>query len=152
MFNYLPDTGSSVLIRVFLLSRHPSLHLVPTKPGSACLWSSSSGTGWSMLWPTVKSFQSWCSDMLWLMERSGLIRHIHLDSWVGCVPDVVLGVCLMSWLLQVTDWIIVYLNPADVVSIPKTGENFRLLYDTKGRFRLHSIRDDEAKVMHHRFQ
>ncbi|KAG4930884.1 hypothetical protein JHK86_047845 [Glycine max] len=31
------------------------------------------------------------------------------------------------------------------VSIPKTNENFRLLYDTKGRFRLHSIRDDEAK-------
>ena len=36
--------------------------------------------------------------------------------------------------------------PADVVSIPKTGENFRLLYDTKGRFRLHSIKDEEAKV------
>lgn len=35
----------------------------------------------------------------------------------------------------------------DVVSIPKTNENFRLLYDTKGRFRLHSIRDEEAKVM-----
>ncbi|KAK4396086.1 40S ribosomal protein S4 [Sesamum angolense] len=34
----------------------------------------------------------------------------------------------------------------DVVSIPKTNENFRLLYDTKGRFRLHSIRDEEAKV------
>uniref|UniRef100_A0A9I9DI70 KOW domain-containing protein n=1 Tax=Cucumis melo TaxID=3656 RepID=A0A9I9DI70_CUCME len=33
----------------------------------------------------------------------------------------------------------------DVVSIPKTSENFRLLYDTKGRFRLHSIRDEEAK-------
>ncbi|KAF4353794.1 hypothetical protein G4B88_011653 [Cannabis sativa] len=33
----------------------------------------------------------------------------------------------------------------DVVSIPKTNENFRLLYDTKGRFRLHSVRDDEAK-------
>ncbi|VFQ77291.1 unnamed protein product [Cuscuta campestris] len=33
----------------------------------------------------------------------------------------------------------------DVVSIPKTNENFRLLYDTKGRFRLHSIRDEEAK-------
>ncbi|XP_041023668.1 40S ribosomal protein S4-like isoform X2 [Juglans microcarpa x Juglans regia] len=37
------------------------------------------------------------------------------------------------------------LSPTDVVSIPKTNENFRLLYDTKGRFRLHSIRDDEAK-------
>ena len=34
----------------------------------------------------------------------------------------------------------------DVVSIPKTNENFRLLYDTKGRFRLHSIKDEEAKV------
>ncbi|GFY95772.1 ribosomal protein S4 (RPS4A) family protein [Actinidia rufa] len=33
----------------------------------------------------------------------------------------------------------------DVVSIPKTNENFRLLYDTKGRFRLHSLRDEEAK-------
>uniref|UniRef100_A0A2N9FG23 Uncharacterized protein n=1 Tax=Fagus sylvatica TaxID=28930 RepID=A0A2N9FG23_FAGSY len=33
----------------------------------------------------------------------------------------------------------------DIVSIPKTTENFRLLYDTKGRFRLHSIRDEEAK-------
>ncbi|RRT39918.1 hypothetical protein B296_00053744 [Ensete ventricosum] len=32
-----------------------------------------------------------------------------------------------------------------VVSIPKTNENFRLLYDTKGRFRLHSVRDEEAK-------
>ena len=35
---------------------------------------------------------------------------------------------------------------SDVVSIPKTNENFRLLFDTKGRFRLHSIRDEEAKV------
>ncbi|KAL9253757.1 Small ribosomal subunit protein eS4-like protein [Drosera capensis] len=33
----------------------------------------------------------------------------------------------------------------DIVSIPKTNENFRLLYDTKGRFRLHSARDEEAK-------
>ncbi|GLJ16018.1 hypothetical protein SUGI_0265710 [Cryptomeria japonica] len=33
----------------------------------------------------------------------------------------------------------------DVVSIAKTNENFRLLYDAKGRFRLHSIKDEEAK-------
>ncbi|CAN6559314.1 unnamed protein product [Malus baccata var. baccata] len=33
----------------------------------------------------------------------------------------------------------------DVVSIPKTNENFRMLFDTKGRFRLRSIRDEEAK-------
>ncbi|KAF7142980.1 hypothetical protein RHSIM_Rhsim05G0223800 [Rhododendron simsii] len=35
----------------------------------------------------------------------------------------------------------------DVVSIPKTNESFRLLYDTKGRFRLHSIRDEESKLI-----
>ncbi|OMO63860.1 Ribosomal protein S4e [Corchorus capsularis] len=33
----------------------------------------------------------------------------------------------------------------DVVSIPKTNEDFRLLYDTKGRFRLHAIAGDETK-------
>ncbi|KAK7258900.1 hypothetical protein RIF29_24489 [Crotalaria pallida] len=33
----------------------------------------------------------------------------------------------------------------DIVSIPKRNENFRLLYDTKGRFRLHSVRDEESK-------
>ncbi|KAL5996073.1 hypothetical protein ACLOJK_026146 [Asimina triloba] len=33
----------------------------------------------------------------------------------------------------------------DVVSIHKTNENFRLLYDTKGRFRLRTIKDEEAK-------
>ena len=38
------------------------------------------------------------------------------------------------------------LSVTDVVSIPKTNESFRLLYDTKGRFRLHSLRDEEAKV------
>ena len=34
----------------------------------------------------------------------------------------------------------------DVMSIPKTNEDFRLLYDTKGRFRLHAITGDETKV------
>ncbi|KAI3867411.1 hypothetical protein MKX03_036538 [Papaver bracteatum] len=33
-----------------------------------------------------------------------------------------------------------------VVLMPKTNENFRLLYETKGRFRLHSIKNEEVKV------
>jgi small subunit ribosomal protein S4e len=33
----------------------------------------------------------------------------------------------------------------DVISIEKTGENFRLLFDTKGRFTLHRITAEEAK-------
>lgn len=33
----------------------------------------------------------------------------------------------------------------DVISIEKTGENFRLLYDVKGRFAIHRITVEEAK-------
>jgi len=33
----------------------------------------------------------------------------------------------------------------DVISIPETKENFRLLYDVKGRFQLVAIKDSEAK-------
>lgn len=33
----------------------------------------------------------------------------------------------------------------DVVEMPKSGDQFRLLYDTKGRFVLHRINDDEKK-------
>ncbi len=34
----------------------------------------------------------------------------------------------------------------DVVTIEKTGENFRLMLDTKGRFVVHAIDTEEAKV------
>ncbi|PVV04746.1 hypothetical protein BB560_000740 [Smittium megazygosporum] len=33
----------------------------------------------------------------------------------------------------------------DVISLEKTNENFRLIYDTKGRFIIHRISDEEAK-------
>ncbi|XP_033125693.1 40S ribosomal protein S4, X isoform-like [Anneissia japonica] len=33
----------------------------------------------------------------------------------------------------------------DVITIEKTGENFRLIYDVKGRFTVHRIGNDEAK-------
>lgn len=35
---------------------------------------------------------------------------------------------------------------SDVVSIEKTSENFRLIYDVKGRFTVHRITNEEAKV------
>ena len=34
----------------------------------------------------------------------------------------------------------------DVISIEKTGEDFRLIYDVKGRFTIHRITAEEAKV------
>lgn len=33
----------------------------------------------------------------------------------------------------------------DVITIDKTGENFRLVYDTKGRFTVHRISSEEAQ-------
>ena len=32
----------------------------------------------------------------------------------------------------------------DVISIEKTDEHFRLIYDTKGRFTIHRITDEES--------
>nr|GEV43442.1 uncharacterized mitochondrial protein AtMg00810-like [Tanacetum cinerariifolium] len=49
-----------------------------------------------------------------------------------------------SWFLQ--GLLLCLLRPEtfkNVVKIPKTKESFRLLYNTKGRFRMHSIRDEE---------
>jgi len=35
----------------------------------------------------------------------------------------------------------------DTLSIEKTGESYRVLYDTKGRFRLHKlVKNDEANI------
>lgn len=59
--------------------------------------------------------------------------HCCLGLSIGCGLLLCLILCISHFI-------------PDVVSIPKTNENFRLLYDTKGRFRLHSIRDEEAKV------
>lgn len=37
------------------------------------------------------------------------------------------------------------LGLTDVITIEKTGENFRLVYDVKGRFAIHRITEEEAK-------
>ena len=39
-----------------------------------------------------------------------------------------------------------FLKLLDVITIEKTGEYFRLMYDVKGRFTVHRITAEEAKV------
>lgn len=39
-----------------------------------------------------------------------------------------------------------YWQLLDVITIEKTGEFFRLIYDVKGRFTIHRITGEEAKV------
>jgi len=59
------------------------------------------------------------------------------------------NVIVMKRLVQVDGKIRTDMNyPAglmDVISIPETKENFRLIYDVKGRFALHPVNDTEAK-------
>ncbi|GMY33178.1 40S ribosomal S4-like [Fagus crenata] len=75
--------------------------------------------------------------MFWLLGRLGLIRPTLRVSWICTL--------LTDLVLVFRTSFVFFFSFSDVVSIPKTTENFRLLYDTKGRFRLHSIRDEEAK-------
>ena len=43
----------------------------------------------------------------------------------------------------------IFCSFVDVITIDKTSENFRLLYDVKGRFAVHRIKSEEAKVNLH---
>ncbi|KAK9280691.1 hypothetical protein L1049_014389 [Liquidambar formosana] len=80
----------------------------------------------------------------------GVAEYVQL-SWVGPsyaylpVNGLIVSTGLDFPVLKIHGSKPVELSGPDVVSIPKTNENFRILYDTKGRFRLHSIRDGEAK-------
>lgn len=84
-------------------------------------------------------------------------RHVMVDGkvrtdktypagFMGACPDLLHHCTRSQCLINSMESLISFLYHADVVSIAKTGENFRLLYDTKGRFRLHSIKDEDAKV------
>ena len=54
--------------------------------------------------------------------------------------------CCSAWSTGVHCSNLSYCLIPDVISIDKTGENFRLIYDTKGRFAIHRITPEEAKV------
>lgn len=54
--------------------------------------------------------------------------------------DLKLNESLMSVIVMI---VVVF---TDVVSIEKTNELFRLIYDVKGRFTVHRITPEEAKV------
>lgn len=82
-------------------------------------------------------------------------RHVMVDGKVrtdktypaGFMGKFIFKTIVCSFFYFHGFWILIWsVWYSDVVSIPKTNENFRLLYDTKGRFRLHSVRDEEAKV------
>lgn len=52
--------------------------------------------------------------------------------------------CLLSHMLQVRTDATYPAGFMDVIEIEKTGEQFRLVYDVKGRFVVHRISPEEA--------
>jgi hypothetical protein len=52
----------------------------------------------------------------------------------------------VSWVIIGIDFNYNSFGFLDVISLEKTGENFRLIYDVKGRFIVHRITPEEAKV------
>lgn len=63
----------------------------------------------------------------------------QLDSWVSIQFVDETRIVIYNIIMFV-------LNHLDVIQIEKTGENFRLIYDVKGRFTIHRITNEEAKV------
>ncbi|KAK2119481.1 40S ribosomal protein S4, X isoform [Saguinus oedipus] len=83
-----------------------------------------------------------------LRECLPLIIFLRNRLKYALTGDEVKKIC-MQWFIKIDSKVrtdITY--PAgfmDVISIDKMGENFRLIYDTKGRFAVHRITPEEAK-------
>lgn len=90
----------------------------------------------STLWPIAKSPKSSSSVSSKSTAKSELTPTILLVSWV----------CFWNSFGFVTSSSYRFYCFIDVVSIEKTGELFRLIYDVKGRFTIHRITPEEAKV------
>ncbi|KAI3643282.1 hypothetical protein MP228_012837 [Amoeboaphelidium protococcarum] len=73
-------------------------------------------------------------------------RLIKVDGKVRTDANFPAGYMVLprSFNLSMTNFCLVPLI-GDVISIEKTGEHFRLVYDVKGRFTIHRITDEEAK-------
>lgn len=51
----------------------------------------------------------------------------------------------LTRIILLASWVIIIFNHVDVVSLDRVGDNFRILYDVKGRFAVHRISEEETK-------
>src|SRR5258708_18468580 len=68
------------------------------------------------------------------MEKLELTKVILVASWVRCKRHMIISIKHQ----------LLFFISADVITIEKSGEHFRLLYDVKGRFTIHRITPEEA--------
>lgn len=85
---------------------------------------------------TVKDASLWSTGNTNLIIQQSLVLFKHE-----------LCAKLQCWIIYLITAVILFPSlKSDVISIEKTGEHFRLVYDTKGRFAVHRITAEEAKV------
>ena len=76
-------------------------------------------------------------------------RLIKVDGKVRTDSNYPAGFMGKQYLLVTTHFVnilVTDLSCLDVITIEKTGEHFRLVYDVKGRFAIHRITAEESKV------
>ena len=86
---------------------------------------------WLCFWYSMPNFLWWFMPLIILMSLHG--EQPDDNEWI-------LDIVFLRHSAQIRFLI------ADVITIDKTNENFRLIYDVKGRFTIHRITADEAKV------
>ena len=72
---------------------------------------------------------------------------LHIDTKVQATPFKTLPLSQLYYRYYIVPTIeIISFYVPDVITIEKTAENFRLIYDVKGRFTVHRITPVEAQV------
>lgn len=105
--------------------------------------------------PTSLSVKTWNSRVSWILDTAFRTPVLSLSInryslyWSIKVWDCSLLTSSVGGALLIHDLnsseCALLLSSADVVSIEKTNENFRIIYDVKGRFAIHRITAEEAK-------
>lgn len=90
------------------------------------------------MWPRL-SCNVWSKSTV----KFALTATSQPDSWVCVLRQP----CHFNWQIPHGQCLIEFcVYFVDVITIEKTGEHFRLIYDVKGRFTIHRISAEEAKV------
>lgn len=138
LFPRVPERGGSLFIPSAAMARGPKKHL--KRVAAPKHWMLDKLTGVFAPRPSTGPHK--------LRECLPLIIFLRNRLKYALTGDEVKKICMQRFIKidgKVRTDITYPAGFMDVISIDKTGENFRLIYDTKGRFAVHRITPEEAK-------
>ena len=87
-----------------------------------------------------------CSGFVWKLLCGRFVIHLGAPSQsIALVAAPLAAVYRPIWSRLASPQSLRFILATDVVSLEKTDESFRLLYDSKGRFVLHRVSAEESK-------